>query len=81
MNFGTLTRKAKQLVEERGGTEGLKRDADKLKDVAKGEGTLQEKAKRAADALKEPQAQDKPHAAEPQATEPQAGTTPPPARP
>jgi hypothetical protein len=38
----------------RGGTGSLKEDADELKRVAQGEGSLTDKAKAAADALKEP---------------------------
>ena len=47
--------KAKDVVEKRGGTEGLKRDAGELKKIATGEGTVKEKAQKAASALKEPQ--------------------------
>jgi hypothetical protein len=54
MDFKSLQRKAKQLIDRRGGTTSLKADAEELKDIAKGPGTATEKAKRAADALKEP---------------------------
>ena len=54
VNFRNLTDKAKDVVEKRGGSESLKRDADQLKSIAKGPGTLSEKAKAAASALKDP---------------------------
>jgi hypothetical protein len=54
MNFRKLADKAKKTIDERGGVESLKADAEELKKVAKGEGSLKDKAKRAAQALKEP---------------------------
>ena len=54
MNFKSLQNKAKQLIDRRGGTESLKADAEELKRIAKGPGSLADKAKRAGDALKEP---------------------------
>jgi hypothetical protein len=46
--------KAKDEVDKRGGTEALKEDAAELKEIAKGEGSVTDKAKKAADAVKEP---------------------------
>lgn len=46
-------RQAKKAVDSRGGTDGLKRDADKLREIATGKGTAKEKAQRAADHFKE----------------------------
>ena len=54
MNFKKLAAKAKDTIDKRGGVESLKADAEELKKVAKGEGSLKDKAKRAAQALKEP---------------------------
>ena len=54
VNFRNLTDKAKELVEKRGGTDALKQDAQEVKDIAKGRGSLTDKAKAAADALKDP---------------------------
>jgi hypothetical protein len=54
VNFRKLTDKAKDVVEKRGGTESLKEDAQELRGVAKGKGSLKDKAKAAADAVKEP---------------------------
>ena len=54
MNLKRITDRAKDVVEKRGGTESLKQDAAELKRIAQGEGTIKDKAKRAADALKDP---------------------------
>jgi hypothetical protein len=58
VNLRRLTDRAKKVVEKRGGTDALKEDADELKDIAKGQGSLQEKAKAAGRALKDPGAAD-----------------------
>ncbi len=75
VNFKKLTDQAKDLVEKRGGTEGLKQDAAQLKEIAKGEGTLSDKAKAAAAALKET-GEGKPGA---ESSQPAAGGTEAPA--
>lgn len=54
MDFKKLTDRAKDVVEKRGGSDGLKRDAAKLKNIAAGEGSLKDKAKAAGDAMKDP---------------------------
>ena len=54
VNFRSITDKAKELVEKRGGTESLKQDAAELKDIATGEGSIKDKAKAAVDAVKDP---------------------------
>jgi hypothetical protein len=54
VNLRRLTDQAKKLVEKRGGTDALKEDADELKDIAKGEGGVKDKAKAAGKALKDP---------------------------
>lgn len=46
--------KAKDQVEKRGGSDALKDDAAELKGIAKGKGSLKDKAKAAGKALKEP---------------------------
>lgn len=70
MNFKSLQRRAQQLIDKRGGTESLKADAAELKDIAKGPGSVADKAKRAGEALKEPGAKG-----------PDAPDTPKPAQP
>jgi hypothetical protein len=67
MDFKRLQHKAKQLIEKRGGTDSVKADAEELKNIAKGPGSIADKAKRAGDALKEPGAKD-----------PDASSVPPP---
>jgi hypothetical protein len=54
MDFKKLGQQAKSLVDRRGGTERLKEDAQELKDIAKGQGSLTDKAKAAAAAIKDP---------------------------
>jgi hypothetical protein len=54
VNFRNITDKAKEAVEKRGGTESLKQDASEIKDIFKGEGTLKDKARAAASAVKDP---------------------------
>ncbi|HEX6391344.1 MAG TPA: hypothetical protein VFZ89_17910 [Solirubrobacteraceae bacterium] len=79
MDFKKLTGRAKALVDKRGGTESLKDDLNELKDIAKGEGTVKDKAKAAADALKDPgkKGEDAPGGPAPTSAPP-AGTTPTP---
>ena len=52
MRLNDLVNKAKKVVEKRGGTDALKEDAQELKNVASG--STKDKAKRAAEALKDP---------------------------
>lgn len=54
MDFKKLADKAKKTIDERGGMDSLKADAEELKKVAKGKGSLSDKAKAAAKAIKEP---------------------------
>jgi hypothetical protein len=54
VDFKKLGDKAKDLVDKRGGTDSLKQDANELKDIATGKGSLSDKAKAAAAALKDP---------------------------
>jgi hypothetical protein len=49
-----LTNRAKDLVEKRGGTESVKQDAAELKGIATGKGALKDKAKAAAEAIRQP---------------------------
>ena len=54
VNFRRLADQAKKIVDKRGGTESLKGDAEELKDIATGQGSLKDKAKAATEAVKEP---------------------------
>jgi hypothetical protein len=54
MDFKKLADKAKDAIDRRGGVDSIKADAEELKKVAKGKGSLTDKAKAAAAAIKEP---------------------------
>ena len=54
VNFKRLADKAKDTIDKRGGTEALKADAGELREIAKGKGSLKDKAKAAASAVKDP---------------------------
>ena len=54
MDLGSLTKKAKQMVDRRGGARALKADAEELKDIVGGKGNAVNKAKQAGEALKDP---------------------------
>jgi hypothetical protein len=54
MNFKSLTDKAKDIFTKRGGTEAAKEDVNELKDIMGKDESLSDKAKDAAEALKEP---------------------------
>ena len=54
MDLKGLFNKGKKIVDERGGVESLKEDAQEVAGIAKGKGSLTDKAKEAAAAVKEP---------------------------
>ena len=54
VNFKRLADRAKSVVDKRGGTDALKEDAQELRDIAKGKGSLKDKAKAAGEAIKDP---------------------------
>jgi hypothetical protein len=54
MDLDKLVDEAKHLVEERGGVDSLKADAEELKDIATRDESLVEKAKEAVEAVKDP---------------------------
>jgi hypothetical protein len=54
VNFRKLSDRAKDIVDKRGGTDSLKQDAEELRKIARGEGSLKDKAKRAGEAIKDP---------------------------
>jgi hypothetical protein len=54
MDLKKLFSKGKKMVDDRGGVDSLKEDAQELADIAKGKGSLGDKAKDAAAAVKEP---------------------------
>ena len=54
VDWKKLVDKAGDVVQKRGGTKSLEEDVEELADIAKGGGSLSDKAKQAASALKEP---------------------------
>lgn len=54
MNFDKLRRQAQQIYTKRGGSAAAKADGQELKDIVGGKGSLADKAKAAAQALKDP---------------------------
>jgi hypothetical protein len=46
--------RAKRTVDDRGGVDSVKDDAEELRDIARGEGSAADKAKEAAEAVKDP---------------------------
>ncbi len=54
MDFGKLADEIKHAVDERGGVDSLKEDAEELKDIATGKGSVTDKAKDAVEAIKDP---------------------------
>jgi hypothetical protein len=77
MDFKKLTDRAKKLVDERGGTDALKQDVEELKNIATGKGSIQDKAKAAAEALKDPGAKGEAEAAPEGEAAPATPQTPP----
>lgn len=71
MDFKKLFDKGKKMVDDRGGVDSLKEDAQELAGIAKGKGSLTDKAKEAAAAVKEPGA-NAPAGQERQSDEPAA---------
>jgi hypothetical protein len=69
MDLKKLFNKGKKMVDDRGGVDSLKEDAQELAGIAKGKGSLTDKAKEAASAVKDPgtnePAGQKPHPTEP----------------
>jgi general stress protein YciG len=54
MNWKAMADKAKQTFQQRGGSEAAKQDAEDLRDIARGQGSITDKAKEAAAAIREP---------------------------
>ena len=82
MDLKNISAKAKEMIDKRGGTDSLKGDAEDLKAIASGEGSMADKAKAALAALKDPgetpeavpdtESPEQKPAAAPQAAAPQA---------
>ena len=72
VSFSKLAARAKQAVDAAGGPDAVKDKAAGLKEVAAGKGSLSDKAKRAAEVVREKE----PAAGEPAAARPQPGPAP-----
>ena len=84
MKWKNLLDKGKKIVDERGGVDSLKQDAEELKKIATGKGSMSDKAKQAAAALKDPGArggegEDRPQPAADKPQGPAPAQAPPPA--
>ena len=54
VHFKRLSDQAKKVIDKRGGVDSLKEDAQELQGIAKGKGSLKDKAKEAGKAIKDP---------------------------
>lgn len=54
MNLKAMADKAKQVFQQRGGATAAKQDAEELRDIARGHGSVADKAKQATEAIREP---------------------------
>ena len=54
MDLNRLTSKAKDMFAKRGGSEAAKKDAQELKDIARSDASMGDKAKAGFEALKDP---------------------------
>jgi hypothetical protein len=54
MDLGRLTSRAKDLFNRRGGAEAAKEDVQELKDIARSDASIGDKAKQGLEALKDP---------------------------
>lgn len=70
MDWNKVVDKVKRTVDERGGPESVKEDAEELRQIAESDGTVREKLRRAAAAVKEPGAHRQTGGAEPGAEVP-----------
>jgi len=69
VDFKKIAGQAKKVIDERGGTDALKEDLNELKDIATGKGSVSDKAKAAAEALKNDAAKTEEPAEEVKASE------------
>ena len=58
MNWKAMADKAKQAFQQRGGSKAAKEDAQELRNIAQGQGSITDKAKEGAAAIREPGAHD-----------------------
>jgi hypothetical protein len=70
MDWKGMAEKAKQVYQRRGGSKAAKEDAEELRNIAQRQGSITDKTKNAAAAIREPGA----HHADPSEAQPQAGS-------
>jgi hypothetical protein len=70
MNWKAIADKGKQAFQQRGGSKAAKEDAEELRNIAQGQGSITDKAKEAAAAIREPGA----HPPDSPDAQPQGGT-------
>ena len=75
MNWKAMADKAKQVFQQRGGATAAKEDAEELQNIAQGQGSVADKAKQAAEAIREPGAH---HSDSPDVPSQEAGDVRPP---
>ena len=79
VNLRRLADQARKVIDKRGGTDALKEDAQELREIAKGKGSLKDKAKAAGEAIKDPGAKgpdrpaDRPRRKHPPGAAPESG--------
>lgn len=76
MKFNRIADMAKKQLDKRGGMDSLKGDLQEVQEIAKGRGSLKDKAKAAADAVKAPGKATPPAAGASQPTQPPQPTPP-----
>ena len=54
MNWRAMADKANQVFQQRGGATAAKEDTEELRNIAQGQGSVADKVKQAAEALREP---------------------------
>ena len=81
VNFRRLADRARKVVDKRGGTGALKEDAQELRGIVRGKGSLKDKAKAAGEAIKDPGAKGPDRPRGERAGESRGTTQPPGERP
>jgi hypothetical protein len=76
VNFKRLADQAKKTIDKRGGMDSVKEDAQELRDIAKGKGSLKDKATEAGKAIKDPGAKAARHGRHGQPHESPPGAAP-----
>lgn len=62
MDWQKLANQAKEVIDKRGGPQSVQEDAEELRNIVQGQGSMTDKLKAAAQALKEPGAHHQPTA-------------------